>query len=88
MRGRKRKRALLFELQGGICCHCRQPMKPKHATLEHIIPQSMGGTMAWSNLLVAHKWCNERRGTGKIWRRAKGLHAHVVEELVAKGLCQ
>jgi 5-methylcytosine-specific restriction endonuclease McrA len=53
---------------GWICKLCGQPVDPKinigwwRGTSDHIIPRSLGGTRAFSNLQLAHAICNERRG--------------------------
>lgn len=56
----------------GWRCHlCARPVDPtlyfQHrdaATLDHLIPVSAGGTDEASNLALAHRGCNSRRGTG------------------------
>lgn len=60
---------VLFEMHGWICCLCRQKVN-KHlrhpnfmaATVEHLIPISMGGTHTWDNVAVSHAKCNFDRG--------------------------
>lgn len=75
---RSRKQKLKqFEHQKGQCCWCLEPMElkmltkeewghradyPTIATWEHIIPVAKGGTNALSNLLLAHRRCNQERG--------------------------
>ncbi|MCY0962990.1 HNH endonuclease [Streptomyces sp. H27-H5] len=59
-------------LRDGWRCHlCTQPVDPamhfQHrdaATLDHLVPVSAGGTDEASNLALAHRGCNSRRGTG------------------------
>ncbi len=79
------RRERLFAIQGGLCAHCHKPMQPEHVTLDHVIPRADGGTDAWENLMVAHKWCNERRGTGSLWRRGRKMHATVLAALNVSG---
>lgn len=59
----KRKRLLQAKWQDGLCCWCLRPMGDD-ITWEHIKPKSKGGpVMARRNLVVAHKSCNNERGT-------------------------
>jgi 5-methylcytosine-specific restriction endonuclease McrA len=64
----RRKRAKLFERQGGICPICQNTIKwhagiqAERPTLDHIIPKSMGGTYAMGNLRLVHWLCNNQRG--------------------------
>jgi 5-methylcytosine-specific restriction endonuclease McrA len=54
----------ILETNGIVRCQiCHQPMSRKKCSLEHIIPQSLGGTDASENLTLTHKKCNSRRGT-------------------------
>ena len=57
--------------QAGLCWICREPMDwsernyrdPRYPTIDHIHPVSRGGKKtATSNMKLAHKRCNERRG--------------------------
>lgn len=61
----------LYDFQKGLCWLCGELMiplygkakaMPHRATFDHVIPKSRGGTNAKSNLKLAHKVCNERRG--------------------------
>jgi 5-methylcytosine-specific restriction endonuclease McrA len=79
------RRDRLLIIQGGLCAHCGKAMKPKHASLEHVIPRADGGTDAWTNLMVAHKWCNVRRGVDPLWRRGRKMHATVLAALNVGG---
>lgn len=71
---RAKKRKLLWERDGGKCHFCLQPTvlpvqgldkqySGKMATLDHIIPQSEGGTDKLTNLVLACANCNQNRGT-------------------------
>lgn len=35
------------------------------STIDHIIPKSLGGTNAFTNLRAAHRKCNAERGNGR-----------------------
>lgn len=64
----KRKlRNKLFNRQRGKCCLCSKPMtlqqgRDDSATLEHLIPKSLGGELEKGNVKVAHRKCNIERG--------------------------
>lgn len=59
-------------LRDGWRCHlCARPVDAalyfQHrdaATLDHLVPVSVGGTDEAANLALAHRGCNSRRGTG------------------------
>lgn len=61
----------MFEAQAGLCWICGELMiltgkqVPDAATFDHIIAVSHGGTWDESNLKLAHKLCNNRRGNGE-----------------------
>ena len=57
------KRAVLFQLQSGLCCWCGEPMLFEgDCTLEHLVPRSRGGPDHKANCALAHEKCNSRRG--------------------------
>ncbi len=45
-------------LQGGHCFYCRRKLDLTNATLEHVIPKSMGGKGDESNLVVCCRAIN------------------------------
>ena len=60
--------ALVFERDGWKCHICKQRIRrtyeyphPKSATLDHIIPLSLGGTHEYANVAAAHFICNSRK---------------------------
>jgi len=62
-------RRQLWEEQNGCCWWCGKeidlyldPNHPLAATIDHLIPVSVGGKDVLSNLVVAHRVCNEARG--------------------------
>lgn len=56
-------RMLAKKHDGQVPCYCCGRHVPKqHATLEHIIPKSRGGTDEMSNLSISHRYCNNKRG--------------------------
>jgi 5-methylcytosine-specific restriction endonuclease McrA len=61
----RRIRATLSEQQNHRCCWCGVRMADEHgdtqATIEHLLPLSLGGTNVEDNLAVACRRCNEDR---------------------------
>jgi hypothetical protein len=55
-------REYLLEASQGICELCGKALSIAEATLDHIIPKSLGGPDALENLQIAHFSCNTRRG--------------------------
>lgn len=55
--------AVMRSLFGGArrCLYCDEPMRSEDKTLDHIIPRSMGGWHAKSNVVVCCKSCNARK---------------------------
>lgn len=46
-----------------FCAICESPiMVFSEATIDHIKPKSLGGASDLSNLQLAHKFCNEKKG--------------------------
>lgn len=55
-------KALLYELQKGICGLTGKKISFKQANLEHKIPKSFGGKDTFENLMVADAIVNSKRG--------------------------
>ncbi len=69
---REALRRQLFESQDGLCHLCGKPMtlkrngtstSPSFATFDHIEPKSNGGRSHHTNLALAHRKCNNSRGS-------------------------
>lgn len=65
----KRGRLEIYERDGRTCQLCGEPVDLTlpwtdrwSATLDHIVPYSLGGSDDESNLRLAHRSCNSRRG--------------------------
>jgi 5-methylcytosine-specific restriction endonuclease McrA len=65
------------EVLAGKCIHCNRELcleldgaPVTHATLEHILPRTHGGTDALDNLGIACFRCNSGKGHRLDWRRA------------------
>ena len=59
----------LFDRDGGICWICGKPCdinahynSNNYPSVDHLIPISKGGKDEWSNIRLAHRGCNSRRG--------------------------
>lgn len=50
----------------GICQLCKKPASRETVHLDHIVPIALGGTHQPSNVQLAHKKCNLRKGLGRI----------------------
>lgn len=58
---RNRKlRAKLLEGQGGRCAICGSAIGAD-ASIDHILPRSLGGSNRQTNLRLVHRSCNRRR---------------------------
>lgn len=58
----------LYRKEGGICWLCgtacdpeADPCADKYPSVDHIIPIANGGRDEWSNVHLAHRWCNSVR---------------------------
>jgi 5-methylcytosine-specific restriction endonuclease McrA len=52
----------IFNLYGGICQYCLKPVKFSLATKDHVVPRSRGGINQDSNIVLACKRCNNKKG--------------------------
>ncbi len=59
----------LYERDSGICWICGKPCdinvhynSNNYPSVDHLIPISKGGKDEWSNIRLAHRGCNSRRG--------------------------
>lgn len=71
---RRNHRAALRKRQRDLCALCGErmlfegnPNHPRFATLDHVVPRSLNGANARSNLRLACKACNNRRGNTPPW---------------------
>jgi 5-methylcytosine-specific restriction endonuclease McrA len=58
-------RTVARQLHGVVPCWvCGLPVSVEDASLEHIVPRSLGGNGHLENLAISHALCNQRRGAG------------------------
>ena len=56
------KRQKIAKRHGWKCHYCGKALTHSTATLDHIIPVAMGGTLADHNLCLACRACNNKKG--------------------------
>lgn len=54
----------LYGKQEGLCNGCKTHFPFKNMTVDHIVPQSKGGTDHYDNLQLLCNYCNSLKGTG------------------------
>jgi hypothetical protein len=54
----------LYRKFRGVCWICRQFVPRDQESRDHLLPKSLGGTYDKSNMALAHKVCNSKRGNG------------------------
>lgn len=59
-------REAIIKRDKSICHICQKHVVRKDLTLDHLIPLFHGGSDTATNLAVAHRSCNARRGTGRL----------------------
>lgn len=47
--------------------HIKDPKNDWYITFDHIVPRSEGGANNLDNIQLAHRFCNEERGTDPIF---------------------
>lgn len=56
------KLQVIAERDNWTCWLCGRDVRPTSASADHLIPKSKGGKNVITNLKLAHKGCNSRRG--------------------------
>lgn len=51
----------LLEQTGGLCALCGELLTVETLSIDHIVPQSRGGSHTIENLQAAHRACNSRK---------------------------
>ncbi|RME61681.1 MAG: HNH endonuclease [Candidatus Dadabacteria bacterium] len=44
------------------CQYCNKTLLSSEATIDHVIPRSLGGKYIWENVVVSCKKCNKKKG--------------------------
>ena len=58
----KKRREAIYRRDKGRCFWCKKALAFDEATMDHVIPKSLGGYAMASNLVTACGPCNQRRG--------------------------
>ena len=62
----KDKKQAVWKKANGLCAHCGKQIIPSKQTIDHVIPQSIGGTDDFRNLMPLCKMCNGSRESKKV----------------------
>lgn len=62
----KNWRKEIWKKSGGVCAHCGKQTPPNQQTVDHAIPQILGGGNDPRNLMPLCKACNKSRASGEI----------------------
>lgn len=64
----KKIKEIVIQRDGLKCCYCQCQLSINTITMEHIVPESKGGTFNVSNLTVSCAECNNKRGNKSFLR--------------------
>ncbi len=56
-------RKFLFIRDASTCQYCGKSLTRSDGTLDHVVPRSQGGQLSWTNIVLACKTCNQRKGS-------------------------
>jgi 5-methylcytosine-specific restriction endonuclease McrA len=59
----KTARAKAYSIANGKCIYCLRELEPGQGALDHVIPLSQGGSDCQSNLVLACRRCNTKKGS-------------------------
>ncbi len=51
----------VYRRDRGVCAYCGRAISFEDASMDHIVPQSLGGPATWENLVNACRRCNEKK---------------------------
>ncbi len=51
----------VYRRDRGLCAYCGRPISFEDASMDHVVPQSLGGPSTWDNLVNACRRCNEKK---------------------------
>ena len=60
--GMRFNRRNVFARDGNRCQYCGQRFSTSELSLDHVLPRSQGGDMAWENIVCCCVACNSRKG--------------------------
>ena len=60
--GMRFNRRNVFARDGNRCQYCGQRFSTSELSLDHVLPRSQGGDMAWKNIVCCCVACNSRKG--------------------------
>lgn len=52
----------LYLRDDGSCQYCGAVLTRREATFDHVVPRSRGGDVSWTNIVIACRPCNQRKG--------------------------
>lgn len=52
----------LYARENGRCAYCGKQISLREATMDHILPRSKGGDDSWTNVALACRGCNLKKG--------------------------
>jgi len=58
----RRERQRMFDAGQTTCRYCSKPLTPETATIDHVLPISLGGDHSPQNMVLSCQPCNHRRG--------------------------
>jgi len=76
MTSNKSWRKVIWQKSSGVCAHCGKQVNSHHQTVEHAIPQILGGGNDSRNLMPLCKQCNKSRASGEIIPETYYKYAH------------
>jgi 5-methylcytosine-specific restriction endonuclease McrA len=86
---RPNKRMAIYVRDGLRCVYCGQNVENTALTLDHVVPQWLGGTNDAANLVTACRCCNSSKGTLSIrgfmaFLRAKGVDTAAIPRRIRR----
>ena len=71
----KNWKTIVWKKSNGVCAHCGKSASFKDRTIDHVIPQAVGGTNDQRNLMPLCAECNKSRASGDIIPKTYYKHA-------------
>ena len=64
MSSAKNWKSIIWAKSNGVCAHCGKPSTSSDRTVDHVIPQILGGGNDPRNLMPLCRRCNASRASG------------------------